>query len=80
MTEVNNGGNLQQYLKSFNCDFTKQVSQSYREFVFDIVIQIATGLEAAHKNGLIHGSLDLSKVLIHFTGKQNCIEIKLTDF
>lgn len=48
--------------------------------MFDIVIQIATGLEAAHKNGLIHGSLDLSKVLIHFTGKQNCIEIKLTDF
>ena len=36
-------------------------------------------MEAAHKGGLIHGQLDLSKIVLHF-GKEKTMECKITDF
>ena len=78
MTEYTNGGDVFSYINRMNVDLSLDVPQVYREFVFDAAIQIATGLDAAHQAGLVHGAFDLSKVKI-----QNCrghLVFKITDF
>ena len=64
MTELHNGGNMFNYIRGLNLDLSLDVTRKYRELVFDVAIQVATGLDAAHNAGLVHGSLDLSKVVI----------------
>lgn len=54
------------------------VSRSYRELVFDVAIQVATGLDYAHSQGLAHGNFDLSKVVIQNNDEH--LEFKVTDF
>lgn len=41
-----------------------QVPKSYLEFICDCMIQLAIGLEFAHDNNIVHGSLNLSNVLM----------------
>ena len=64
MTEVHNGGNMFEYIQALNLDLSLDVPRSYRDLVFDVAIQAATGLDAAHNSGLIHGQFDLSKIVI----------------
>lgn len=69
MTEKNNGGTLFNYIEKMNLNLVNHVSMNYIEFVYDVVIQLCNGVIAAHRNGLVHGQLDLSKVVLHFSGK-----------
>lgn len=64
MTEMYNGGNMFDYIRSLNLDLSLDVTRKYREHVFDVAIQVATGMDAAHNSGLVHGNFDLSKVVI----------------
>lgn len=38
MTELNNGGNMFDYIKSLNLDLSLDVPRRYRELVFDVAI------------------------------------------
>jgi hypothetical protein len=64
MTELPNGGNMFDYIHSLELDLSLDVPRKYRELVFDVAIQMATSLDAAHNSGLVHGNFDLSKVHI----------------
>jgi len=37
---------------------------NYIEMIYDCIIQIASGLEFAHNNELIHGAVDLSNIIV----------------
>ena len=54
--------------------------RSYRELIYDVVIQLIIGISDAHRVGLIHGNLDISKILLQFSGKEKIMECKITDF
>ena len=41
------------------------VLREYTKFIYDVAIQISTGLEHAHSNKLFHGLLDTSKIIVH---------------
>lgn len=55
MVEVNNGGRIYDYIKSLELDLAIDVPRSYLETVYDVAIQLATGLDFAHSAGLVHG-------------------------
>lgn len=52
--------------------------RGYLELIYDVAIQVATALDFAHNSGLVHGRLDLSKVLVHHNG--DSLEFKVTGF
>jgi hypothetical protein len=60
MTDTHNGGTLYSFIEKMKLDLSAYVSRSYREFVYDVVIQLVIGVNAAHGFGLTHGQLDLS--------------------
>ena len=78
MVEVNNGGNIFQHIKRLNLNLAIDVPRSYIEMIYDVAIQLASGLDFAHNSGLIHGQFDLSKVILQ-TENENII-YKITDF
>lgn len=69
-----------QFIEAQKIDLSKQIPNGYREFVYDVTIQLANGLKEAHSHGLVHGNFDISKVVLEFSGKQMCMECKITDF
>lgn len=64
MTETFNGNSLLHFIETQKVDLAKQITKSYREFVYDVAIQVANGIREAHSNGLVHGNLDISKVVL----------------
>lgn len=78
MTELHNGGTMFDYIRSLRLDLSLDVTRKYRELVYDVAIQVATGLDAAHNSGLVHGNLDLSKIMIQNNDEH--LEFKITDF
>ena len=64
MVEVNNGGNIFNHIKNLKLDLAIDVPRSYIEKIYDVAIQLATGLDFAHNSGLVHGQFDLSKVVL----------------
>lgn len=46
--------------------------------IYDVAIQLATGLDFAHNAGLVHGQFDMSKVVIS-RDKDNLV-YKITDW
>jgi hypothetical protein len=78
MTEMHNGGTMYEYIRKLNLNLNLDVSRRYRELVFDVAIQIATGLDAAHNQGLAHGNFDLSHVVIQNNDEH--LEFKVTNF
>lgn len=64
MVEKANGGNMYQLIQSKNLDLAVKVPSDYHEFIYDVAIQLATGLDFAHNAGLVHGQFDLSKVVV----------------
>lgn len=52
--------------------------RSYIEFIYDVAIQLAQGMDFAHNSGLVHGQFDLSKVVIE--AEDENIMYKITDF
>ncbi len=48
MTELHNEGTMYDYIQKLGPNLNLDVSRNYRELVFDVAIQIATGLDAAH--------------------------------
>ena len=80
MSETHNGGTLYQYIESLDLDLSYQVPLSYIELVYDVIIQMANALDSAHQNGLVHGNLSISSVMLHFSGAQKVLECKITDF
>lgn len=78
VTELHNGGTMFEYIRGLNLDLSLDVTRKYRELVFDVAIQVATGLDAAHNAGLVHGNLDLSKIVIQNNDEH--LEFKITDF
>ena len=78
MSELTNGGNMYQYVEKLNLDLGMDVPRSYLELIYDVGIQLATAMDFAHSNGLIHGQFDLSEVLVHHNGEN--LEFKITDF
>ena len=78
LVEINNGGNIFNHIKSLNLDLAIDVPKNYIEKIYDVAIQLATGMDFAHNSGLIHGQFDLSKVVLE---KENDhIVYKITDF
>ena len=55
MVENNNGGNIFGYIKRLNLNLAIDVPRSYIETIYDVAIQLASGLDFAHNNGLVHG-------------------------
>ena len=82
MTEINNNGSIFQYIKSLELDLAIDVPRSYLETLYDVAIQLATGLDFAHNAGLVHGQFDLSKVVLQkdLDGKDDHVVYKITDF
>ena len=78
MVEVNNGGRIYDHIKSLELDLAIDVPRSYLETLYDVAIQLATGLDFAHSAGLVHGQFDLSKVVLQREGDN--IVYKITDF
>ena len=78
MVEVNNGGRIYDHIKSLQLDLAIDVPRSYLETLYDVAIQLATGLDFAHNAGLVHGQFDLSKVVLQKEGDN--IVYKITDF
>lgn len=72
MVEANNAGTMYNYIAEFTkekgIDIGIDVPRSYIEMVFDAAIQLATALDFAHNNGVIHGHFDLSKVFVEKEG------------
>ena len=64
MSEINNNGSIFSYIKGLELDLAIDVPRSYLETVYDVAIQLATGLDFAHNAGLVHGQFDLSKVVL----------------
>ena len=81
MAEVTNKGNMYHYIESLQLKLAEDVPQSYLELVYDVAIQLATGLDFAHANGLVHGQFDLSEVQLHGTGRSDDnLVFKINDF
>jgi serine/threonine protein kinase len=80
MTEMTHEGNpnMYQYIESLNLNLAIDVPRSYLELIYDLAIQLSTALDFAHTAGLVHGQLDLSKVVLAKEG-DNLI-FKITDF
>ena len=78
MIESNSGGNIFNYIRRLNLNLAIDVPRSYIETIYDVVIQLAQGLDFAHNNGLVHGQFDLSKVVLDSEGEN--IMYKITDF
>ena len=78
MVEINNHGRIFDYIKSLELDLAIDVPRSYLETLYDVTIQLATGLDFAHNAGLVHGQFDLSKVVLEKDGDH--IVYKVTDF
>jgi serine/threonine protein kinase len=82
MTETSSEGhsnpNMYQFIESLNLNLAIDVPRYYLELIYDMGIQLATALDFAHNSGLVHGQLDLSKVVIQKEG-DNLI-FKITDF
>ena len=78
MVEVNNSGRIYDHIKGLNLDLAIDVPRSYLETLYDVAIQLATGLDFAHNAGLVHGQFDLSKVVLQKEGDN--IVYKITDF
>ena len=78
MVEVNNNGRIFDYIKSLELDLAIDVPRTYLETLYDVTIQLATGLDFAHNAGLVHGQFDLSKVVLEKDGDN--IVYKVTDF
>ena len=78
MVDNNNGGNIYSHIRKQNLNLSIDVPRSYIEMIYDVVIQIATGLDFAHNSGLVHGQSDLSKVVLQ-TESDN-VMYKITDF
>ena len=78
MVEVNNAGRIYDHIKSLQLDLAIDVPRSYLETLYDVAIQLATGLDFAHNAGLVHGQFDLSKVVLQKEGDN--IVYKITDF
>ena len=47
-----------------NLSVMKLIPRFYIKYLLTYIIQISGALAHAHKNGLIHGALDLSKILV----------------
>jgi hypothetical protein len=43
----------------------EEILREYTKFIYDVAIQISTGLEHAHSHRLYHGLLDTSKLIVH---------------
>ena len=43
----------------------EDILREYTKFIYDVAIQISTGLEHAHSFRLYHGLLDTSKIIVH---------------
>lgn len=43
----------------------EEILREYTKFIYDVAIQISTGLEHAHSYKLYHGLLDTSKIIVH---------------
>jgi len=43
----------------------EEILREYTKFIYDVAIQISTGLEHAHSYRLYHGLLDTSKIIVH---------------
>ncbi len=78
MVESNKGGNIFQHIKRQNLNLGIDVPRSYIEFIYDVAIQLAQGMDFAHNSGLVHGQFDLSKVVIEAENEN--IMYKITDF
>lgn len=70
---------MYQYIEKLNLDLHAKVPQIYIELIFNVMIQLTTGLDFAHNNGLVHGNLDLNRVAVHHT-KAGEFEFKISDF
>ena len=69
---------MYQHILSLRLDLAIDVPRSYLELIYDVAIQLATGLDFAHSAGLVHGQFDLSKVVID-KDKKNLV-FKIQDF
>lgn len=78
MVEINNNGRIFDFIKSQELDLAIDVPRSYLETIYDVAIQLATGLDFAHNAGLVHGQFDLSKVVLEKDSDH--IVYKITDF
>lgn len=78
MVENTTGGNIFNYIKKMNLNLAIDVPRSYIEMIYDVAIQLATGMDFAHNSGLVHGQFDLSKVVIQ--SDNNNMMYKITDF
>ena len=78
MVENNNDSNIFNHIKGLDLDLAIDVPKSYIEKIYDVAIQLATGLDFAHNSGLVHGQFDLSKVVLE--KEKDSILYKITDF
>ncbi len=68
LTEYTNGGNMYQYIEGLNLNLALQVPSFFLEIVYDCIIQLAMAMEYAHSNQLVHGTFDLSHVVLSKDG------------
>jgi serine/threonine protein kinase len=69
---------MYEFIEGLGLDLSTKVSSAYLEIIYDCIIQLTMGLEYAHNNGLVHGQLDLSSVLLTREGDTNIY--KVADF
>jgi len=78
LSESCNGGNMYDFISSLQLNLGLNVPAFYLEIIYDSMIQLTLGLEYAHHNGIVHGSLDLSNVVLSRDGEN--IMYKITGF
>ena len=55
MVENTTNGNMYHHIESLKLDLAMEVPRPYLELIYDVGIQLATGLDFAHNSGLVHG-------------------------
>ena len=70
--------NMYNMIATLDLNLKLKVPPSFIRTVFESVAQIAHGLNFAHNNGLIHGNLDLSAIMLKREG--DLLVYKLTGF
>ena len=69
---------MYEFIEGLGLDLSTKVSSSYLEIIYDCIIQLSMAMDYAHKNGLVHGNLNLANVLLSRDGDTNVY--KVTDF
>ena len=68
LAEMTKQGDMYKYVDSLNLNLGIRIPNSYIETIYDCMIQLTLGIEHAHNNGLVHGTLGLNSVQINKDG------------